>query len=325
MKISFVIPAYNEEDYIGDCLKSVKQELINKQIESEIIVVNNASSDKTEEIAKSFEGVKVVYEAQKGLVPARNAGYKASSGDIIANIDADTKLTKGWVDTVIKEFGKDPKLAALSGPFIYHDVSKKMRRIVRVFYYYVYYLYFVNRFILRVGSVLQGGNFVFRKSYFEKINGYNLKEFTFYGEDADIAIRLNKVGRVKWTFKLPIYSSGRRIAGEGPFTMTLRYSFNYFWVLMFKKPFSKGNFDIRFKKHFKTLRINPRDKRGEYISAGIVISSLVFLPVATILIGYNILLPKSTGTVTISTRIYAEAKTIGNKIDSIINQISIRP
>lgn len=326
MKLSFVIPAYNEEEYIGNCLKSVLDELKDKKLQSEIIVVNNASTDKTAEIAKSYKDVKVIYEPQKGLVMARNAGYKKSSGDIIANIDADTILTKGWVSTAISEFEADPKLAALSGPFIYHDVSKKLRTIVRFFYYYVYYLFIINRYVLRIGSVLQGGNFVFRRSYFEKINGYNVKDFTFYGEDADLAIRLNKVGNVKWTFKLPINSSGRRIAGEGPFTMTLRYSFNYLWVLLFKKPFSKENFDIRFKKRFKTLIINPRDVRGEYFSAAIVISSLLLLPIATIVLTYNILFPQyqSKKSMAIPSRIYAEAKIIGSKIDSIITHISTK-
>ena len=98
MKISFVIPAYNEEGYLGECLASVRRELARGRYDAEVIVVNNASTDKTAEIARSFPGVIVVDEPKKGLSQARHSGFAASSGDLIANVDADTILPKGWLD-----------------------------------------------------------------------------------------------------------------------------------------------------------------------------------------------------------------------------------
>jgi hypothetical protein len=69
--------------------------------------------------------------------------------------------------------------------------------------------------------------------------------FSFYGEDTDMARRLSKVGGVKFTFRLPAQSSGRRLVGEGVFTIGLRYSMNFFWATFRKKPFTDTWQDIR--------------------------------------------------------------------------------
>lgn len=243
MKISFVIPAYNEEKYIGQCLHFVLAAIENKSYDTEIIVVNNASIDKTKELAASFANVKVIDEPIKGLSRARQAGFSASTGDLIANIDADTKLTTQWIETVVKEFSKNPNLVALSGPFIYYDVPLAVKILMRIFYYIGYVSYLVNRYILRVSSMLQGGNYVVKRSALEQINGYDTR-FDFWGEDTDVARRLNAVGEVKFTFDLPMYTSGRRVAKEGYLKMAVRYGFYYFWTVFSKKPFALEDFKL---------------------------------------------------------------------------------
>ncbi|MFH1990288.1 MAG: glycosyltransferase family 2 protein [Patescibacteria group bacterium] len=247
MKLSFVIPAYNEEDLIGECLNSVLKQAVNRPGEIEVIVVNNASTDGTGEVASSFSGVIVIDEPKKGLVNARHAGFLASKGDLIANIDADTILTPGWVDKVLKAFLGNPNLVALSGPHIFHDLSRTFNLWVRLFYGIAFTSYLLNRFVFRAGSMLQGGNFIVKRAALEKIGGYNLK-FDFYGEDSDIAMRLHPLGDVKFTFSLPIYVSGRRIAVEGALITVWRYGINYFWAIFFKKPFTKTYLDVRLKK-----------------------------------------------------------------------------
>src|SRR5690606_34277315 len=124
MKLAFVIPAYNEEALIGKCLESVLAEIKRSGADADVIVVNNASKDRTGEIARSFEGVRVVDEPKKGLVNARHAGFAASEGyELVANIDSDTIVPEGWLDTVLSEFAKDPKLVCLSGPYVYYDMA----------------------------------------------------------------------------------------------------------------------------------------------------------------------------------------------------------
>src|ERR1700687_698667 len=117
MRLSFVVPAYNEEAYLPACLESILAQTKDLGDQIEIIVVNNASTDRTREVALGFPGVRVVDEMRKGLTFARQAGFAASSGELIANVDSDSRLTEGWVKTVLAEFAGDAKMVALSGPF----------------------------------------------------------------------------------------------------------------------------------------------------------------------------------------------------------------
>ena len=245
IRISFIIPAYNEEHYLGDCLRSVREEIEAARADAEVIVVDNASTDKTAELANASPGVRVVHEPKKGLVQARSAGYQVSTGELIANIDADNILPHGWLGTVLGEFDRDPDMVGLSGPVIYYDLPRVSRMLVRGWYGLAHGAHTVTT-SLGVGGVLQGGNFVVRRSALEAIGGYNMN-LQFYGEDTDIARRMSRVGKVKFTNLLPIYTSGRRIKNEGLAVSAFKYALNYFSVIMFDRVATKKYQDIRLK------------------------------------------------------------------------------
>lgn len=162
--ISFVVPAYNEENHLARTLTAIIAEVQRTACQAEIIVVNNASTDGTGSLAASFPEVIVVDEPEKGLVQARRAGFLRAGGDLIANVDADTIVTEGWLERVLEEFCRHPRLVALSGPYIYYDTSKATRVAVRAFYCMGYAFYILSQFVLRTGSMLQGGNFVVRRT-----------------------------------------------------------------------------------------------------------------------------------------------------------------
>ena len=244
MLVSFVVPAYNEEALIGSCLAAIKTEISRTPCRAEIIVVNNGSTDATRHIALSYRDVKVVDEPQRGLVQARRAGCLASKGEFIANIDADTILPEGWLRTALAEFAGRPDLVALSGPYIHYDLPKGARLIAAGFYRGAYTVHLLSRFLPGFGSVLQGGNFIVSRIALETAGGFN-PDFRFYGEDAELARRLSKVGVVKFTLALRALSSGRRFVGEGLFKVLLRYSANYLWTHLFKHPFSSTWLDFR--------------------------------------------------------------------------------
>jgi len=278
MKLSFVVPAHNEENYIGDCLTSILAQKAGAPCDIEVIVVDNASTDRTAEIARQYPGVIIVHEPQKGLVRARGAGFLTSTGDIIANIDADTRLTPGWIAKVVAAFSKDKNLVALSGPFVYYDAPRKVRFFTHVFYWFGFCFYLVNRFVLRVGSMLQGGNFIVRRSALNQIGGIDAYDtsISLNGEDADMARRLHKVGKVRFTFSLPAHSSGRRLAKEGGLATALRYGINYVGVIFTGKPFTGNYQDIRFNQ--KNATYQPENMRKEWvigICAAIILAALL--------------------------------------------------
>jgi glycosyltransferase involved in cell wall biosynthesis len=244
VKLSFVIPAYNEESYLPACLESILAQTGDLGDAVEIIVVNNASSDRTREVALSYPGVIVVDEMRKGLPFARQAGFAASSGELIANVDSDSRLTEGWVARVLEAFSGKERLVALSGPVVYYDLTPSQRVSVKLFYLLAFTLYALNRYILRAGSMVQGGNFVLRREALESIGGFDTS-IAFYGEDTDIARRLNRVGKVVFTFQLKMYSSARRLKKEGMFRIGMRYTMNYLWTTFRKKPFTEEYIDIR--------------------------------------------------------------------------------
>jgi glycosyltransferase involved in cell wall biosynthesis len=242
--ISFVVPAYNEEVLIASCLASIEAEIARTGCRAEIIVVDNNSTDGTRRIASLVPGVVVVDEPQRGLVQARRAGCLAAKGELIANIDADTMLTEGWLCTALAEFSRSPDLVALSGPCIYYDLPRSARCVAAAFYRVAFATYLFVRFVLGAGSMIQGGNFIIAKRALEVAGGFN-SAFSFYGEDTDLACRLSKVGPVKFSLRLPAFSSGRRFVAEGLVRAGLRYAVNYVWTIFFRHPFTLTWSDFR--------------------------------------------------------------------------------
>lgn len=104
MHLSIVIPAFNEELLIGDCLNSI-QESINANPEfdftHEVIVVDNNSTDKTAELAK-VAGAKVVFEAINQIGRARNTGAAVATGDWLLFVDADSLLNPGMIVDILQ-------------------------------------------------------------------------------------------------------------------------------------------------------------------------------------------------------------------------------
>lgn len=281
MKISIVIPAFNEEVCLAKCLESVLAEKKKGKYDMEIIVVNNASTDHTREIAASYSEVKIVDEPKKGLSAARQAGFQASVGDLVANIDADTVLTPGWLDTVMESFTKKPDLIAFSGPFIYHDLSLFTNVLVRIQYYIDFLFYFYHKFILRISSVLQGGNYIIRRSALVKVGGYNL-DYVCLGEDAYMAKVLNPLGPVIFSLRLPIYSSGRRIKKEGLIAMCFKYGLNYISTVNHDRLMSEEDYiydEVRYNEdHLKPFQTTLESlNRAMLVVKGVIILAILII------------------------------------------------
>lgn len=99
IKVSIIVTAYNEKDYISRCINSLLKQTYK---ESEIIIIDNGSSDNTFEIAKKL-GVKV-FRIEKNLGPGggRNFGAKKAKGEILVFVDADMTFDKNFVKILVK-------------------------------------------------------------------------------------------------------------------------------------------------------------------------------------------------------------------------------
>jgi glycosyltransferase involved in cell wall biosynthesis len=237
MTISLIIPAYNEEKYLGACLESVAKNRTSDIIE--VIVVNNASTDGTRAVAEKFPGVRVVDEPSKGLTKARQRGFMEAKGDLVAYIDADTQMPPGWADKAEKEFAHDSTMVCLSGPFHYYDLPPLQKFLAETMWSISAPItYWIT------GFMVLGANFIAKHDALTKIGGFDTS-IAFYGEDTNLALRLSKVGKAKFNMRFFILGSGRRLIDEGLVKTFWRYAVNYYTVAFHQKPHTAEYKDIR--------------------------------------------------------------------------------
>ncbi len=234
--VSLIIPAYNEEKYIGDCLEHAIKS--SNGFFHEILVVDNASTDKTAEVASEFPGVRVIREDKKGITKARQRGYMESTGDILAYNDADTRMPSSWCNTLLNEF-QNEKIVALSGKYVYYNVSWIKKLSIWMYWYFLGIpTYWIT------GYMIIGGNFAIRRKTLEKMGGFDTT-IDFYGEDTDIARRASKFGKVKFKSSFSMETSPRRLNKQGTIGTAYVYVLNFLHEIIMHKPATKKYEDYR--------------------------------------------------------------------------------
>lgn len=225
MKISVVMTAYNEQEYLPKSLKSVFSQDFPKE-DYEVIVVDNNSTDKSAEIAKSF-GARVIPEATQGYVFALERGMKEAKGDIVAATDSDTIVATDWLSQIAKTF-EDKNVVAATGMA---DL-RNLNFFTRIFSYLGFYLFVKFNFLIGKPH-LSGFNFALRRETLEKAGGIN----TDYkmSPDVEIGLRMKKYGKVVFNTKILAHTSNRRWE-EGYLSTTIMYLKGYFWTVWFHKP-----------------------------------------------------------------------------------------
>lgn len=230
--ISVVIPAYNEERYIAGCIESVLDHAPRSL--REIIVVCNACTDRTADVALRYPKVRVVHEPRKGTGYARNTGFKEAKGDILAYIDADSRIHADWFPMLEREFARDSSLASLSGPYWFYDMPAWQSRVV-----YLWWMMCAVPEYYRAKFAIVGGNFAARRSALERIGGFDTS-IAFWGDDTNLARRLRNAGTVKFTMDFYNHSSARRLQGQGFLRAGTHYAINYLSQAYFQKTVTTG-------------------------------------------------------------------------------------
>ena len=113
MKISVIIPSYNQEAFIEDAIKSV---LDQEGVEIELMIYDALSTDRTPEIIEKYKDrLTWIRESDRGQVDAINRGFRECSGDILAWINSDDTYLPGVFNSVAESFSSDPDLQFLYG------------------------------------------------------------------------------------------------------------------------------------------------------------------------------------------------------------------
>jgi glycosyltransferase involved in cell wall biosynthesis len=186
--ISVVIPAYNEERFIGECLSAIVRQ--NYTGAYEIILVDNGSTDNTVAVAQKFKNklpLRIISELRKGRGQARHTGFAAAKGSIIFSTDADCIASPFWLEKLTAVF-KNPDIDAVAGSTQVsgrHPQVKVITKTVFDTYTYAYRLFF--------GHYPMGGfNFAVRKSTYKKCGGFDPQLNA--AEDVDLGFRIYKSG-----------------------------------------------------------------------------------------------------------------------------------
>lgn len=202
-KISVVVPCYNSEKVIGTCVKSVLL-----QNPNEIIVVDDGSTDRTATIAKSLGAKVIKHKTNLGIAAARNTGVQAAKGDIVLFVDSDCEADRNIVKKILENYQKG--VDGVGGRSVETGSSP------------------ADRWRQLTGGQGYGGEkkigvpFLFglcssyRRSVLLEAGLFD-ETFRTNGEDVDMGLRLNKIG------KTLVYAPGAKV---------IHYRRDTFWSLV---------------------------------------------------------------------------------------------
>jgi glycosyltransferase involved in cell wall biosynthesis len=190
MKLSIIVPAYNEAKRIEACLQHLSEALISNSrasLEHELIVVDNNSTDATAELARPY--ARIIFEPINQIARARNAGGAAASGDWLLFVDADTLVSAGTIGEMLAFIESDKFIGG--GTILRYD---------RTPFFWKCFLFLSNRLVIPLLRWTAGCFIFCRADAFREFGGFNEKLFA--GEDVEFGKAMMRCGK----------QHGRRVA-----------------------------------------------------------------------------------------------------------------
>jgi glycosyltransferase involved in cell wall biosynthesis len=199
-KLSFVVPAHNEEHELSATLCAIRDAAEAAQATYELIVVDDASTDATVEMARQ-SGARVISVNRRQIAGARNAGARAARGEILFFVDADTRIMPAHVSLGMRALA-DGCIGGSARIALDSRLPLWARLFLRIFCA----AYFAAG--LGVGAFI----FTSRES-FERVGGFD--EQYFAGEEVYLTLALKKLGGFK-ILREPIVTSARKVRMHSP-------------------------------------------------------------------------------------------------------------
>jgi glycosyltransferase involved in cell wall biosynthesis len=195
--ISLVICTLNRASQLAETLKRVFA--IRSQLNWELIVADNGSTDGTRAVVRQFAAVcdhpvQLIHQPGRGVSYARNAGWQSAKSGIVAYIDDDCYPTEDYLDAVFDCFSKEPKLGFIGGRILLHDPSDRRITIQES----LQRRSFPPKSFVCPG-VIQGANLAFRRAVLKAVGGFDPwfgAGALFTGEEAELLARISAAG---WT------------------------------------------------------------------------------------------------------------------------------
>jgi GT2 family glycosyltransferase len=216
IKVSIIVPVYNNPKDLIECISAIKENSLSC---SEIIVVNDGSTDNTEAVAKSLSVKVQRLNQNEGGAAARNHGVQHASGEILIFIDSDVVVRPYTIAHIMQFFNDHPDFAGIFGSY---DTDPRAKNFVSQYRNLLHH--YVHQCGNSEASTFWSGCGAIRRSAFERVGGFT-NSFTNNMEDVELGYRLKKVGyRIRldktlqvthlkqWTFKSMIKADVMRRA-----------------------------------------------------------------------------------------------------------------
>lgn len=230
MDISIIIPTFNEEKYIGACLKSLEHQDYSGNYE--VIVSDGSSTDNTTAIAGRHAG-RVIVDRKDTIAYGRQAGARAARYSILAFTDADTYIPPDWLSRLASSL-EDRRVVGVHGKLLPLDGN----RFENDFCNYVLPPY--SQLMVQINKPsVPGSNFAVRRKAFNEVGGFNTKLVT--AEDVDICNRIKALGKFVYNPDAVVYVSTRRVRKWGYLKMFSFYTLNS--IMYYMKGTAGNNYE----------------------------------------------------------------------------------
>lgn len=194
---TFIVPTYNEEDHITDCLNSIEE--LETDHTYEVIVVDGGSTDLTLPQAHDHDAT-IIHQHGSGRAQGRNLGAEHATGDYLAFIDADTTVREDYLDEMIRFIEREDLIAATSRVRYTGDPRAKVVQFT------------MNHVARRLSQpIVPGFNFFIRREDFEATGGFPETA----NEDTAYSMALAEYGRTGYHDEVLVETSGRRVRRYG--------------------------------------------------------------------------------------------------------------
>lgn len=199
MFISVIVPAYNAESSIGDCLTALTKQTV-PQSDYEIVVVDDGSTDKTSDIAQQFQ-VTYIREENQGPAMARNVGAQVAKGTIILFTDSDCIPQPDWIEKMLVPFKNDPEVVGVKG--VYLTKQKQLAaRFAQAEFEERYARLKKYQYIDFVDSYSAG----FKREIFLSVGGFDPRFAVANNEDVELSYKLAQQGyKMKFQPEAKVY------------------------------------------------------------------------------------------------------------------------
>jgi glycosyltransferase involved in cell wall biosynthesis len=181
-RVTVVIPCFNQAHFLGEAVASV---IAQTHPVAKLIVVDDGSTDATAEVARQFDQVSYVFQGNKGLAGARNAGLELVESEFVLFLDADDLLTPVAVETCLQTLVDNPEAAFVYGGFRYVDKDRAGLSEVRPPAQNGHYA-----LLLKGNHIAMHGTVLYRTSILRASGGFDVSLLCC--EDYDVYLRLAK-------------------------------------------------------------------------------------------------------------------------------------